>query len=87
MLSVKFPGPSLLFPLASATELLRKLEEICTRANQGAGEDYLHLLMKKLKATTEQGALEYLKSVRLALAKYFARCSIAGTEGKNIPSQ
>lgn len=67
------PGSALLFSAAGASELLRKLEEVFTRASQGSGEDYLSVLMKTIKGGGEKEALDRLKIVRLALAKYFAR--------------
>ncbi|KAG6841451.1 hypothetical protein C0991_010876 [Blastosporella zonata] len=70
---------SLLFPSASASELLRKVEEIFVRTSQGAGEEYLSILMRTIEAegknARERDALERLKLVRLALARYFARCT------------
>ncbi|KAF5383546.1 hypothetical protein D9615_003741 [Tricholomella constricta] len=68
-------GPSLLFASASASELLRKLEEIFVRTSQGAGDEYLSVLMRTMHGSGEKEALEQLKLVRLALARYFARCT------------
>lgn len=77
-------GPALLFSPASATELLKKLEELSTRTSQGYGRDYLSVLLRRMKSGGEKEALEHMKTVRLALAKYFARCAIAGFEGDTV---
>ena len=60
---------------------MEKIEEVTTRANQGAGEDYLGVLVRRLKGGGQKAALDQLKMVRLALAKYVARCAISGIEG------
>ncbi|KAF8646884.1 hypothetical protein AX16_007062 [Volvariella volvacea WC 439] len=70
-------GDSPLFSVSDATELLRKVEEIFTRISQGSRDEYLSILRRTLKGSDED-ALERLKLVRLALAKYFARCTIWG---------
>ncbi|KAF8892121.1 nucleoporin Nup85-like protein [Infundibulicybe gibba] len=72
--------PLLLFPSSGALELLSRLDEIFTRTSQGCGVDYLAILMKTTKMRGEKEALERLKIVRLALAKYFARCAIISDE-------
>ncbi|KAK0488650.1 nucleoporin Nup85-like protein [Armillaria novae-zelandiae] len=79
-------GPALLFSPSSAADLLKKLEEICIRTSQGSGQDYLGVLLRRLKGGGEKEALEHMKTVRLALAKYFARCAIAGFEGDVVPN-
>ncbi|KAG6850574.1 hypothetical protein H0H93_011773 [Arthromyces matolae] len=70
---------AMLFSLASASELLRKVEEIFVVSSQGAGEKYLLVLKRTLskegKIAQNRDALERLKLVRLALAHYFARYS------------
>ncbi|KAG5352127.1 hypothetical protein C0989_003595 [Termitomyces sp. Mn162] len=70
---------ALLFSPASASELLRRLEEIFVMTSQGAGEKYLSVLRRSLGAKgnsfQERDALEQLKIVRLALARYFGRCT------------
>ncbi|KAG6898316.1 hypothetical protein C0992_011907 [Termitomyces sp. T32_za158] len=70
---------ALLFPSASASELLRNLEEVFVMTSQGAGERYLsvfrRILRAKGKPSQERDALEQLKLVRLALARYFGRCT------------
>ncbi|THV00805.1 hypothetical protein K435DRAFT_776286 [Dendrothele bispora CBS 962.96] len=69
-------GSTLLFASSDAAELLSKLEEISIRASQGSGDDYLSVLTRTIKGGGEKEALERLKVVRLALARYFARCTI-----------
>ncbi|KAJ3718910.1 Nup85 nucleoporin-domain-containing protein [Lentinula raphanica] len=70
-------SPRLLFSLSDAIELLRKLEEICTRSSQGSGDDYLAVLIRIVKGGSEKEALEQLKTVRLAIARYLARCTVS----------
>lgn len=70
-----YTGSSLLFSPSGASELLRKLEEVFVRTSQGSGEDYLSVLMKTIKGGGEKEALDRLNVVRLALARYFARCT------------
>lgn len=72
---------TLLFTMSDAGVLLRKLEEIFIRTSQGGGEDYLSVLVKTIKGAGEKEALERLKIVRLALARYFARCTVIGLGG------
>lgn len=78
----------MLFSSAGVSLLLRKMEEVHIRASQGSGEDYLVILMKIIRAGngkgvgSEKDALNKLKVVRLALAKYFARCGVIGVGGK-----
>ncbi|KAJ4479675.1 nucleoporin Nup85-like protein [Lentinula edodes] len=69
-------GPKLLFSFNDVTELLRKLEEISIRSSQGSGDDYLTVLIRTIKGGGEKEALERLKQVRLAIARYFARCTV-----------
>ncbi|KAG6855779.1 hypothetical protein H0H87_010879 [Tephrocybe sp. NHM501043] len=56
---------SLLFPSTSASELLRKLEEIFVRTSQGAGGEYLSVLKRTIegegKIAQERDVLERLK--------------------------
>ena len=68
-------GPELLFSSSDVVELLRKLNEIFVRTSQGAGGDYLRVMIRSLKSGGEQEALDRLKLVRLALAKYYGRCT------------
>ncbi|GLB43373.1 putative nup85 Nucleoporin [Lyophyllum shimeji] len=62
---------ALLFSSSETTELMRKLEEVFVRTSQGAGYEYISVLKRTVKGEGE--ALERLKLVRLALARYFAR--------------
>ena len=77
----------MLFSSSGVSLLLRTMEEVHIRASQGSGEDYLAVLMKIIRcggrgAGNEQEALNRLKTVRLALAKYFARCGAIWVGGK-----
>jgi nuclear pore complex protein Nup85 len=74
-------GSALLFSSAGVSELLRKVEEVFTRASQGSGEDYLSVLVRTIKGGTEKEALDRLKTVRLALARYFARYTARSVGG------
>lgn len=65
-------------------ELLKKLEEVLIRAEQGSGEDYLAVLIRSIKGGGEKEALNRLKMVRLGLARYFARCTVIGVGGKHV---
>ncbi|KAF9461545.1 nucleoporin Nup85-like protein [Collybia nuda] len=66
---------ALLFSSSDALGLLRKLEEVFVRTSQGSGEDYLSVLVKTIKGGGEKEAIDQLNVVRLALARYFARCT------------
>jgi nuclear pore complex protein Nup85 len=65
------------------------MEEVQTRTSQGSGEDYLSVLVKIIRSSGGKGtggekeALNKLKTVRLALAKYFARCGVIGVGGRD----
>ncbi|CAK5267637.1 unnamed protein product, partial [Mycena citricolor] len=71
-------GPTLLFSTSGATALLCKLEEIFTRSAQGAGSDYLDMFARTIRGAGDKEALDRLKTVRLALAKYLARSAVLG---------
>ncbi|KAF7356620.1 Nuclear pore complex protein Nup85 [Mycena venus] len=68
--------PSLLFSASGAAELLGKLEEIFVRSSQGSGSDYLDILTRTIPGGGHKAALDRLKTVRLALARYFARSAV-----------
>jgi len=53
--------------------MLQKLEEIFVQISQGAGDDYLSVLLRVMKCRSDKEVLERLRTVRLALAQYFAR--------------
>ncbi|KAJ6591607.1 Nup85 nucleoporin-domain-containing protein [Mycena vulgaris] len=67
---------SLLFSASGAAELLSKLEEIFTRSSQGSGGDYLDVLARTIRGGGHKEALARLNTVRLALARYFARSAV-----------
>ncbi|KAH0836428.1 Nup85 nucleoporin-domain-containing protein [Lanmaoa asiatica] len=73
--------PDPLFSYTSACILLYRLDEVCARTAQGSGEDYLRMLEMKLLVDGRQDTQQRLQVVRLALAKYFARCAMIGTGG------
>lgn len=72
----------MLFTSDEAYLLLKKLEEICSRTSQGSGSDYLSVLTRTTKSRDEKQALQRLQVVRLALAKYYARCGVIGVGGR-----
>lgn len=74
----------MLFSYSGACQLLRRLEEIFIRAEQGSGTDYLDVLMRTMKNAGEKEALNRLKTVRLSLARYFARCTVIDVGGKHV---
>jgi nuclear pore complex protein Nup85 len=68
----------MLFSSSGAVELIKRLEEVHLRASQGSGDAYLSVLMVTM-GSNEAEALQRLKSARLTLAKYYAKCTmIAG---------
>jgi nuclear pore complex protein Nup85 len=77
-----YDADDLVFSTEDARVLLRKLEEICSRVAQGAGSDYLSVLARTTKNKDEKQALQRLQVVRLALAKYYARCGVIGVGGR-----
>ncbi|KAF9219749.1 hypothetical protein BS17DRAFT_375656 [Gyrodon lividus] len=76
--------PTPLFSYASACVLLYRLDEVCARTAQGSGEDYLRTLEMKLQVDGCRVAQQQLQLARLALARYFARCTMIGTGGAQI---
>ena len=56
-----------------------------TQTRQGGSEDILGILISTTQ-DGEPGALRRLQTVRLALARYFARCAMIGVGGKHVPS-
>ena len=71
----------LLFSTEDARVLLGKLEEVCTRSAQGGGADYLGVLARTMKNDVRLAA-QRMQVVRLALAKYYARCGVIGVGGR-----
>lgn len=72
---VFFADQVMLFSVTAVNEFTRKVEEVVTRTSYG-DIDYLGTLMQCMKGG-EKEALNRLKLVRAALAKYYARCTIA----------
>jgi nuclear pore complex protein Nup85 len=79
MAKTLFAEPALLISNQGTIELLRKIEEISIRSSQGSGRDYLSVLQRVMPGAGETEALDRLKTVRLALARYIARCTITGS--------
>ena len=71
----------MLFTSHDACLLIQKLEEIHIRVEQGGAEDYLTILSRVVKGS-EKHALQRLQVVRLALARYYARCGAIGVGGR-----
>ena len=72
----------MLFTAEEACLLLHKLEEVCFRTSQGAGHEYLPAFKRLTKSRDDKHALQKLQIVRLALAKYHARCAVIGVGGR-----
>lgn len=70
------------FDVSEVYELLRRLEEVQARTTQGSGSDYLGVLVSQYAKDGEIEALRQLDTVRLALARYFARCSVLAVGGR-----
>jgi nuclear pore complex protein Nup85 len=73
----------MVFTADEATDLLYKLQEIDAAVAQGAGEDYLAVLMKKRGLQGAKEALAALQPVRLALARYMGRCHVVHVGGRD----
>ncbi|KAG2011366.1 hypothetical protein CC2G_011493 [Coprinopsis cinerea AmutBmut pab1-1] len=65
----------LLFTSSQASLLLRRLEDVVTKSSQGGSSEYLSLLSRTINGD-EEAAFRHLRTVRLALARYFARCTV-----------
>ncbi|KAI9510038.1 nucleoporin Nup85-like protein [Russula earlei] len=73
----------MLYSSSGAVELLKRLEEVHIGASQGSGDAYLSILMMSMGGSSDAAALQRLKSARLCLAKYYAKCTmVAG--GRDI---
>lgn len=48
------------------------------RTRQGAGDDYLDVLARILEIDGPRESLRRLDVLRLALARYLARCTVSG---------
>ncbi|KAL0955138.1 hypothetical protein HGRIS_004052 [Hohenbuehelia grisea] len=75
---------TLLLPTSGAFLLMRKLEEIFTRSEQGSGGEYLSILGQILHKTGESDILNHLRGIRLILSKYLARCFVNNVGGRQI---
>lgn len=73
----------MLYSSSGAVELLKRLEEVHLRASQGSGDAYLPILMTTMRGSNEAEALQRLKSARLSLAKYYAKCTMV-SGGRDI---
>ena len=72
---------TMLFTSADACLLIQKVEEIQIRVGQGGGDDYLSVLAR-IASGSEKHAMQRLQTVRLALARYYARCGAIGVGGR-----
>lgn len=72
------------FTSIDATLLLQRLEEIHIRASQGSADEYLAILARTTKTGEEVHALQRLQTVRLALARYYAKCAVIGVGGRTV---
>lgn len=73
----------MLFTTSDACLLLHRLEEIHIRSAQGSTADYLSVLARTTKSGGEKHALQRLQVVRLALARYYAKCGVIGVGGRS----
>ncbi|OCB86404.1 hypothetical protein A7U60_g6522 [Sanghuangporus baumii] len=71
---------------SDACLLLRRLEEVVLRTSQGCGNDYLGILARVLKSDGTKEAFARLDDLRLALARYLARCNLPGPASADGPS-
>ncbi|EPQ56724.1 hypothetical protein GLOTRDRAFT_75564 [Gloeophyllum trabeum ATCC 11539] len=71
-----------LFTTAAIHLFLQKLEEIHLRVEQGWVDDYLNLLARTTKGGDTKDAVQRLKRVRLAIARYYTKCSVIDVVGK-----
>lgn len=72
----------MLFTSSEVCMLLQRLEEITSRTLQGSGMDYLPILARIMRNGDEVKTLQRLQTVRLALARYYARCGVIGVGGR-----
>ncbi|RDX54141.1 hypothetical protein OH76DRAFT_1552905 [Lentinus brumalis] len=72
---------AMFFSSSDACLLIQKLEETHLRVAQGSGDDYLTVLSRVVKGG-EKHALQRLQTVRLSLARYYARCGAIGVGGR-----
>lgn len=72
------------FSSIDATLLLHRLEEIHIRAAQGSRDEYLSILARTMRSGGEAHALQRLQTVRLALARYYAKCAVIGVGGRTV---
>lgn len=75
-------GDAMPFTSNDACLLIQKLEEIHIGVTQGCGDDYLTVLSRIVKGG-ERHALQRLQTVRLSLARYYARCATIGVGGRS----
>ncbi|KZT25118.1 hypothetical protein NEOLEDRAFT_1178543 [Neolentinus lepideus HHB14362 ss-1] len=73
-----------LFTTEAICLFLQKLEEIQTRVDQGWADDYLSIVVRTTKGGGTKDAFQRLKRVRLATARFYAKCSIIDIGGKGI---
>ena len=74
-------------PPTGVSLLLQKLEDVNMMTTQGSGEDYLTILSLILNVSRVSDALRQLDTLRLALERYYARCTLANSTSliKNDP--
>ncbi|KAH9829993.1 Nup85 nucleoporin-domain-containing protein [Rhodofomes roseus] len=75
---------NMFFTSVDATLLLHRLEEIHIRSSQGSADEYLAILARTTKTGGEAHALQRLQVVRLALARYYAKCAVIGVGGRTV---
>ena len=72
----------MLFTSGDACLLMQTVEEIHAGVAQGGGDDYLAVLARTVGGS-ERHALQRLQTVRLSLARYYARCGTIDVGGRS----
>ncbi|KAI0028322.1 Nup85 nucleoporin-domain-containing protein [Vararia minispora EC-137] len=71
-----FSDGVLLFSSRGAVQLLHRLQEVYTAVDQCSGDDYLDALRRTMKGASTKEATNRLRRTSLALAKYYAACTV-----------
>lgn len=65
-----------------AVQLLHRLEELYIAMTQSSDDEYLAILKATLKGASGNDALRRLQRTRLALAKYYAACTVVADDAE-----
>ena len=72
----------LLFSSVGAVQLLHRLEELQIAVAQGSDDEYLTVLKGTTRDAGANDVLRRLQRVRLALAKYYAACTVMADDAE-----